>query len=154
MCIDLYVYFPEMVSLTSQYALRAVLYLATVGGGPVVAEDISKNTGVPKGYLHKILRRLGKAGILDAQRGVGGGYVLSQKPAEITVCQVLKAIEPQQPDFSFDPCKSCSDQTVVSDAIGSLMKSAQSHIERIFTETSIADLLDSDSGSQRAQIPA
>lgn len=142
-----------MVSLTSQYALRAVLYLATVGGGPVVAEAISKNTGVPKGYLHKILRRLGKAGILNAQRGVGGGYVLSHQPSEISVCQVLKAIEPQQPDFSFDPCKT-DDGMSMPDAVGKLIKSAQSHIEQIFTETSIEDLLNDENDAMPAQIPA
>lgn len=143
-----------MVSLTSQYALRAILYLASVGGGPVVAEDISKNTGVPKGYLHKILRRLGKAGILNAQRGVGGGYVLSQAPEEVTVCQILKAIEPQQPDFSFDPCESCGDSSTGPDAVGRLMRSAQIHIERLFTETTIQDLIEGDASVERAQISA
>ncbi len=142
-----------MVSQTSLYALRAVLYLASTGGGPVVAQDISESTGVPKGYLHKILRRLGKAGILHAHRGVGGGYELVNPPAELSVGEVLKAIEPSS---GFENAGRSGEQAAdrSSDALRRLMISARSHLDTIFESTTVQDLLNGDADTPAKQIPA
>ena len=82
-----------MISQTSEYALRAVVYLATIGGGPATTQEIAAATRVPAGYLSKVLRILAKAGLLIAQRGVGGGFALSRGPDEITALDVLRAAD-------------------------------------------------------------
>ncbi|PHQ80368.1 MAG: hypothetical protein COB69_06155 [Phycisphaera sp.] len=138
-----------MVSQTSQYALRAVLYLASTGGGPVVAQDISDTTGVPKGYLHKILRRLGKAGILQAHRGVGGGYELVGKPCDLSVGQILKAIEPAQSSRNGELGGESN-----PDALRRLLIAARKNLDAIFESTTVQDLLDDDLDTQPAQISA
>ena len=138
-----------MVSQTSQYALRAVLFLASTGGGPVVAQDISDTTGVPKGYLHKILRRLGKAGILQAHRGVGGGYELVGKPCDLSVGQILKAIEPAQLSRNGELGGESN-----PDALRRLLIAARKNLDAIFESTTVQDLLDDDLDTQPAQISA
>jgi len=140
-----------MVSQTSQYALRAVLFLASNGGGPVVAQDISDTTGVPKGYLHKILRRLGKAGILHAHRGVGGGYELVSEPCDLSVGQVLKAIEPTNTGTSRDGEPSGE---IGPDALHRLLISARKNLDAIFESTTVQDLINDDRDIQPAQISA
>lgn len=82
-----------MISQTSEYALRAVVHIAAIGGGPIVAQDIAQATKVPQGYLAKILRQLARADILSAQRGIGGGFMLARRPEDITITDVLRAVD-------------------------------------------------------------
>lgn len=83
-----------MVSQTAQYALRAVVYLARIGGGPAVTEVIASATAVPPGYLSKVLRQLAKAGLLSVRRGIGGGFALAQPAGHITLSQVIGVVDP------------------------------------------------------------
>lgn len=83
-----------MVSQTTEYALRAVVFLASEPGRARTTNEIAEATRVPSGYLSKVLQSLGRAGFLDAQRGIGGGYVLARPPEEITVYDVVQAVEP------------------------------------------------------------
>lgn len=82
-----------MISQTSEYALRAVVYIASIGGGPAVAQQIAEATRVPQGYLSKILRQLARAGILAAQRGIGGGFMLARQPENISITDILRAVD-------------------------------------------------------------
>jgi len=143
-----------MVSQTSQYALRAVLFLASTGGGPVVAQDISDTTGVPKGYLHKILRRLGKAGILQAHRGVGGGYELVGKPSDLSVGQILKAIEPVHSAENGVGQNGDSSSQSRPDALRRLLTAARKNLDTIFETTTVQDLLNDDMRALPAQVSA
>jgi Rrf2 family nitric oxide-sensitive transcriptional repressor len=138
-----------MVSQTSQYALRAVLFLASTGGGPVVAQDISDTTGVPKGYLHKILRRLGKAGILKAHRGVGGGYELVNNPSDLSVGEILKAIEPSHAVSSLTCQNGEPGNDDNSEALRRLLIAAKTHLDKIFESTSVQDLINDGTSTQQ-----
>ena len=123
-----------MVSQTSEYALQAVLFLAHAGGGPAVAQDISEATGVPKGYLHKILRKLGKAGILGSQRGVGGGYVLLRPASQISVLQIIRATDASR--------KAPNPQLADSDPVHRLIERASVRVDDVFESTSVQDLVE------------
>ncbi len=82
-----------MISQTSEYALRAVVYLATRPERSFTAREIAEGTRVPAGYLAKILQSLARAGVVQSQRGLGGGFVLSQAAEEVTVLAVLRATD-------------------------------------------------------------
>lgn len=83
-----------MISRTAEYAVRAALWLAHQPERACTVRQIASATGVPAGYLAKILQALGKAGILRAQPGPGGGFVLSQPPQALHVIDVINAIGP------------------------------------------------------------
>lgn len=83
-----------VITQTTEYGLRAVVYLASAGES-ATSSTISEATGAPLGYLPKILGTLCKAGILDSQRGVGGGFVLARDPRDLTVLEVVQALEPR-----------------------------------------------------------
>lgn len=83
-----------VITQTTEYGLRAVVYLASAGES-ATSSTISEATGAPLGYLPKILGTLCKAGILDSQRGVGGGFILARDPRELTVLEVVQALEPR-----------------------------------------------------------
>jgi len=83
-----------LLSQTAEYALRAMAWLATVPGGePVRALDLSRATDIPAQYLSKILRRLVLAGLLESQKGQGGGFSLARAPGEIAFIDILSAID-------------------------------------------------------------
>jgi Rrf2 family protein len=82
-----------MFSQTVEYALRAAVYLAG-REVPAVTQDIASVTKVPPAYLAKVLHGLGRAGLVTARRGVGGGYALGRPAAELTIWEVVEAVEP------------------------------------------------------------
>ena len=82
-----------MFSQTAEYALRAVVALADGGGKPLTTQQIAGMTKVPANYLAKVLQSLGRAGIVSSQRGLGGGSVLARPAAEISVYEVIEAVD-------------------------------------------------------------
>ena len=83
-----------MFSQTVEYALRAVVYLADQAPEARTTDQISEATQVPKPYLSKVLQNLGRSDIVRSQRGVGGGVTLVKTPAELTILDVVDAVEP------------------------------------------------------------
>jgi Rrf2 family protein len=83
-----------MFSNTVEYALRAVVYLAYEAPQARTTNEISEATKLPRDYLSKILQGLSKKGIVQTQRGVGGGISLAKSPAELTILDVVNAVEP------------------------------------------------------------
>lgn len=83
-----------MLSKTSQYALRAILYLAAQPvDRSVRATDVAEDLGVPANYLSKILHALARTGLLVSERGPGGGFRLARVPEEVTVADAIEPFE-------------------------------------------------------------
>lgn len=83
------------VSTRGDYAARALLSLTLHAhdDGPTSVRDIAERTGLPQPYLEQILLALKGAGLVRSKRGVGGGYVLARDPAEITLGDILSAVD-------------------------------------------------------------
>jgi len=82
------------VSTRGDYAARALLSLALHGeGAPTSVRDIAERTGLPQPYLEQILLALKGAGLVRSKRGVGGGYVLARPPEDITLGEVVSAVD-------------------------------------------------------------
>jgi Rrf2 family protein len=83
-----------MVSQTAEYALRAAVCLGNQMGTPLTTQQIAEVTRVPAGYLSKVLQALGRAGIVSSQRGLHGGFVLARPLDELSVLEVVNAVDP------------------------------------------------------------
>lgn len=83
-----------MFSQTVEYALRAVVYLAGQAPAARTTEDIAVTTKVPQAYLAKILQGLVQKGVVHSQRGVGGGMSLVKEPGDLTILEVVNAVDP------------------------------------------------------------
>ena len=83
------------MSTRGDYASRALLSLAlhADGQGPTSVRDIAERTALPQPYLEQILLALKGAGLVRSKRGVGGGYVLARSPKEITLGDIVSAVE-------------------------------------------------------------
>jgi Rrf2 family protein len=81
------------VSAKTDYAVRALLELAVAGDGPVKGERLAQTQGIPLKFLENILTDLRHAGIVRAQRGAEGGYWLAREPGEVTLGEVIRAVD-------------------------------------------------------------
>jgi Rrf2 family protein len=81
------------VTAKADYAVRATLELATVDDGLVKGEQLAQAQSIPLKFLENILIDLRHAGIVHAQRGAEGGYRLARDPAEVTLGDVIRAVE-------------------------------------------------------------
>ena len=80
------------VSAKADYALRAMLELAAAGG-LVKGEQLASAQAIPRKFLETILLELRHEELVVSQRGVEGGYALARPAAEITVADVIRAVE-------------------------------------------------------------
>jgi Rrf2 family protein len=82
------------LSRSTVYALEAVLQLArSRTGAPISSGDLAAASGMPVRYLLTILGKLTRNGILASRRGIDGGYVLARPPGEITLLELVEAVE-------------------------------------------------------------
>ena len=83
-----------MISQTTEYALRAIVFLAQSATSAKTAVAIAEGAGIPVGYLSKIMQGLAKAGLVRSQRGPSGGFTLVDAPRDLSVYAVVHAIDP------------------------------------------------------------
>jgi Rrf2 family protein len=81
------------LSAKADYALRASLELAAAGDGHVKAEALARAQSIPLRFLEQILLDLKHAGLVASRRGAEGGYWLAKSPAEISLADVIRAVE-------------------------------------------------------------
>lgn len=82
------------ISQASEHAIRALTYLAQrQGEGYQLIRDMAERTGVPGPFLAKVLQRLVAQGVLETQRGRGGGVKLAAPPGEVTMYQIVDSQE-------------------------------------------------------------
>jgi len=121
------------ISSKSRYGIAALLALAEFyNSGLLQIKDIASRCDIPHQYLEQIFNRLGKAGILKSTRGKKGGYELAKPPENITVLEIVNALEG---DIEFVPK---SDNT--NDVIGELFQEAEDKLRKVLS-VSLADLV-------------
>ncbi len=78
----------------SRYAVRAILDLAmNQDGRPVFIREIAEREGLSERYLENLFLQLKRAGILESSKGRGGGFRLAKNPANITLLEIVEAVE-------------------------------------------------------------
>ncbi len=152
-----------MFSTKAEYGVRVMVELARRAGecpdgaeSVVPLAEIAEHDGMPLAYLEHLVARLRKAGLIDSRRGSRGGYLLARPPKEISMAEVVEALEgaiapieciSQGPDGSIvcsresDPSHVCPTKLLWTRVRGSIVRTLQ--------ETTLADLL----VTQRASTP-
>lgn len=128
------------ITRAADYGLRAMLYLSRrTEAGSVLIGDIAAAMEIPAQFLHKVMPRLVKAGLLHSRRGARGGYRLAKDPAKVTVLEIVEAIDgPILVNRCLVGSGDCS--RIGECAIENVCKEAQNAITSKFSEFSLADL--------------
>jgi Rrf2 family protein len=123
-----------MITQKAKYAFKALFHMASLpAGASIRIEAIAQGAGVPRKFLEHILLDLKKRGIVASSRGRSGGYVLTKRPAEMTISDVLRAIDgpiaplPCISRTAYRRCSDCRDEKTCS-------------VHRLFAETYAATL--------------
>ncbi len=83
-----------LISTRSRYALRALVHMARAGNDkPLALGSISEVERISVRYLEQIFGKLRTAGIVRGKRGPGGGYVLSREPSDVSLYEIVQALE-------------------------------------------------------------
>jgi Rrf2 family transcriptional regulator, cysteine metabolism repressor len=83
-----------MFSTKAEYGVRVMVELARrAGEDPIPLAEIAAHDGLPLAYLEHLVARLRKAGLVDSRRGSRGGYLLARPSTEITMAEVVEALE-------------------------------------------------------------
>lgn len=149
----------QITSKKNQYALRAVFELAKhQGGGPTKISHIADAQAIPARFLEVILSKLKHSGLIDSKRGFTGGYFLTRSPDQITVGDIMSFM--QGPTLMAG-CAACQSKVNCPSgrrgcAFSSMWNRVNRAIFKVYNETTIQDLLDSDRQLQgkRRQSPA
>jgi Rrf2 family transcriptional regulator, nitric oxide-sensitive transcriptional repressor len=130
-----------MFSQTVEYALRAMVVLANAPDNPQTAQSIAATAKLPIDYLFKVMQSLGKAGLVSAQRGKHGGFMLARDPVSLTILDVVNAVDPIR---RIDSCPlNLKSHEMRLCALHRHLDSALALVEHAFSSTSLADLLNS-----------
>ena len=126
---------------TTEYALRIFGFMAVNENKLYRAEYIYKNLNIPLRYLRKLLTSLSKSDLMISVQGKSGGYRLTKKTSEISLLDIVQAMEDQQLDsdcfFGFNECafeRKC--------AIHEKWSLVKENIRNVLSNTNLADLTD------------
>lgn len=129
------------LTVKSEYGLLALIDLASNdGGGPVSARELSERQHIPGKYLEQLLVALRRGGLVAAVRGARGGFVLQREPADITVLDIVEALEgPLAPTTCSTPGRdACAREGTC--AAGRVWDQATQALKDVFRSTTLADL--------------
>lgn len=130
----------RLLSEASEYALRAVVWLAQQPREPRKVRDIAVEISAAPGYLVKILQGLAKAGILSAQRGSRGGFTLVREPSSLSVWEIVNAVDPIE-RIQQCPLRLKTHRKALC-PMHQRVESAMAKVEAVFRESMIQELLD------------
>jgi Rrf2 family protein len=139
-----------VLSQTVEYALRAMLHLASREGEVISADRIADTTDIPAGYLAKIMRDLVVAGQVLSFRGPGGGFSLARDPARVTLLDIVNAVDPI---VRIDRCplrRPCREGLC---ALHRRLDDAVAVMERSLSSTTLADLMSGEGRMPRGTPP-
>lgn len=128
-----------MLSQTVEYALRAVVQLASIAPQASTTADLAVVTQVPQAYLAKVLQALVKAGIVASQRGASGGVSLARPAEKLTILDIVNATDPIQ-RIRTCPLELASHGTKLC-PLHRRMDAALAQVEHAFRITTLAEVV-------------
>jgi Rrf2 family protein len=135
----------QLISRTSEYALRAVIWLVQEPALSQTTWQIATGTRTPPDYVSKVLQLLAKTGLVRSQRGLGGGFRLAGDPKQITVLDVINAVDPLERILTCPLGLKAHGTNLCPLHCG--LNDVLLQMEATFAKTKLADLLNSDTPS-------
>jgi len=128
------------LTMTGEYALRAMLYICSKPKGSIFQiSEISTTNDIPESFLRKIIPQLNKSGMLQTQRGIGGGISLLKAAEEFTPLEIIESVEGE---IGLNKClisdDFCSNETWCS--VHVLWSEAQKKLKEILAGKTMAQL--------------
>ncbi len=132
----------------ADYGARGILCLARCPADSVVlVRDIAASEGLPESYLSKLMQALAKDGLVRSHRGAKGGFSLAREPQDISLRQVIEAIDgPIALNRCLAPSEHCDLEETC--AIRPVLAEAQRRMLQVLDSTTLQDLMLSESANR------
>ena len=128
------------ISAKADYAVRAVAELAAADGEkPIKAERVASAQGIPLNFLENILGELRHAGIVRSHRGADGGFRLARPAGEVTVADVIRAVEGPLASVRGGPPEDARYDGAAA-ALPAVWIAVRANLRRVLEKTTIADI--------------
>lgn len=130
------------ITRAAEYAIRGMVYLSSQPEGSVcLLGEISERQNIPPSFLSKIFQNLAKAGFVSSFRGAGGGFMLLKDPNDITLLDVVEAIDGQ---IALNVCLNngamCDRQSIC--AVHCVWSEAQAYLLELLRKNTFAELVE------------
>ena len=129
-----------LLSQTTEYALQAIVLLAAFPGEPRTSKQITAATSAPEGYISKVMQTLVRAGLVHSKRGLGGGFTLARHANDITLLDVVDAVDPLVP-IERCPMGQTRENCRQLCALHRRINHSTEMVRRVFRDTTISELL-------------
>jgi len=129
------------ISAKAEYAVRAAVEMAVAGDEPVKGEKLAEAQGIPLQFLEHILLELKHARLVRARRGARGGYWLAQPPEEITLANVIRAVEGPLANIQ-DQAPEQTKYPGSAEPLSDVWIAVRASLRRVLENVTIADLRD------------
>ncbi len=132
-----------LITRASEYAILSLIVLSKADA-PMDSETLSRELSIPKSFLAKILQALAKKAILKSFKGVNGGFVLAQNPKDISMLDVMSAVEGKAPAvFECAPSiNDCPSDKATACSIWPFLNKLQLKIDSFLALLTLADILE------------
>ncbi len=141
---------PGMISQTVEYSLRAMVALAYRHRRAVTVQEIARLSRAPAPFLSKLMQMLAKAQLVQSRRGQGGGFTLAREPHEITIWDIVQAVDPIQ---RIERCPLDVENHTNLCPLHRRLDQALAGVEEAFRSTSLAQLI-AETGTDSPFCPA
>ena len=142
------------VSAKADYAVRAAAELAASDGNrPLKREEISAAQAIPSKFLETIMLELKHAGVVKSTRGSGGGYSLARPAAEISVADVIRAVDGPLANVRGERVESV-EYAGAAQSLRDVWVAVRASLRRVLESTSLQDLVDGDLPDQVRDLTA
>ncbi|HOX42357.1 MAG TPA: Rrf2 family transcriptional regulator [Myxococcota bacterium] len=137
------------LSKSTELALHGLFQLATTRPRQLLVAEMATAQHVSTSYLAKVFQRLARKGLVKSTRGKKGGFTLAREPAQITLADIVRAVEAEEPLFEcLGPQRDCKalEDCLVHDCF----KAAEAQLFHTLEGTSLGDLLLRNGNGDRA----
>ena len=131
------------ISARSDYAVRALLVLAAAGDGPTKGEAVATAQHIPAKFLEAILASLRLAGLVHSRRGAEGGYWLARPAAEISVADIIRAVDGPLAEVRGGPPEAVVYEGVAAD-LQVVWMAVRANLRQVLERVTVADLATGD----------
>jgi len=133
-----------MLSKKSQYAFKALMYLAQNNEkGPVLIAEIARKKKIPLKFLENILLELKKAGVLESKKGKGGGYYFALPPSQVPMAKIIRLLDgpiallPCVSLNFYERCKNCDEKSC---GLHDMMVNVRDATLKVLEKRTVADI--------------
>ncbi len=136
------------LSKSTELAIHGLYQLATERPNQLLVADMAESQNVSPSYLAKVFQKLARKGLVNSTRGKKGGFRLAREPKEISMADVVRAVEAEEPLFDCLKIVRCCEEENGNCVLRKAFEDAERSMYDTLSKTTLSDILESEHGQR------